>query len=140
MATQLNDKQRQAIRQLPGYKAFVESGTEHRVAKLIAMAYIIQSVANEYSEEAADLMAQYGLKHGKIKTTTENLSRSFDTFNNVLSSLIGNEEARLQLCDDYDQFKQFCDEFLEDGEESRQSSPTASEPTANLQRTHNEGE
>ena len=125
MATQLNDKQRQAIRQLPGYKPFVESGTEHRVAKLIAMSYIIQSVANEYSEEAADLMSQYGLKHGKIKTTSENLSRSFDTYNAVLSSLIGDDGARLQLCDDYDQFKKICDQFLEDGEEETHSESEA---------------
>ena len=125
MATQLNDKQRQAIRQLPGYKAFAESGTEHRVAKLIAMSYIIQSVANEYSEEAADLMSQYGLKHGKIKTTSENLSRSFDTYNAVLSSLIGDDGARLQLCDDYDQFKKICDQFLEDGEEETHSESEA---------------
>ena len=128
------------MRAMPNYKAFVESGSEHRTAKLIAMSYIIQSVANEYSEEAADLMAQYGLKHGRIKTASENLSRSFDTYNAVLSSLIGDEEARLQLCDDYEQFKQICDQFLNDGEahEGDPAASPASEPTLETHRTNTE--
>lgn len=137
MAQTLTEKQRTAIRELPYYKAFVESGNEHRVAKLIAMAYILQSVANEYSEEAADLMAQYGLMHKKIKTTSNNLTQSFDAFNNVLSSLIEDDDARLQLCDDYDQFKKFCDEFLNDGKDL-QSSVRESEATAKEERSHTE--
>lgn len=102
------------------YKRYIETKSDHYVAKRISLAYILFSVANSYCEEANDRLAEYDLVHKKIKTTANNLMQSFDAYDKVLRTLIHPEsecnvnhtDVGGQLCEDYDIIKNACDEFM----------------------------
>lgn len=126
------------MQQCPNYREYLESGTDFRVAKRISMAYILHSIANEYEESALEDMARYDLVHKRLKATANNLMQSFEAFHGVMRQFISTEEARLQLCEDYQGFKQFCDKFMDMDEQARPESAPASEPRAKAERTHTE--
>lgn len=96
----------------PNFRAYVDSGASTKVARLVSMSYIMASVFDEYTENAAGLMEKYGFLHKKTKTTSNNLSQSFDAFDKAISALVNTEEAKQQLCSDYEIFKAVCDKFM----------------------------
>lgn len=105
-------KMREALMQSPQFREFVESGASAKVSILISMAYLVQTVGNGYFEEAIGIMEKHDMVHKKIKTTATNLSQSFDAFDKVISQLINTQEAKLQLCSDYEIFQKTCDHFM----------------------------
>lgn len=100
------------MEQDPDFRNFIESGDSRRVSILISMGYLVQSVANEYNEEAIKIMENHNLVHKKIKTTSNNLTQSFDSFDKAISQLINTQDAKLQLCSDYGIFKAVCDRYM----------------------------
>lgn len=100
-----------AMKNSPNFKKFIESGESEQVARLVSMAYLIISVGNSYNEEAIEIMEKYDLVHKKIKTKANNLAQSFDAYHKVINELM-NKESRLQLCVDFDDFKAFCDKYM----------------------------
>ncbi len=112
VAYENGSKIRAAMEADPLFREFVETGADKIVARRISMAYLISSISNAYFEEAVDLMEKYKLVHKKIKTTSNNLTQSFDSFDKAISSLIDTQEAKLQLCSDYEIFKATCDKFM----------------------------
>lgn len=105
-------KLRAAMETDPLFREFIESGSEKRVARLVSMAYLIDSIGNSYTEEAVSLMEKYDLVHKKIKTTSNNLTQSFDSFDKAISALIDTRDAKLQLCSDYEIFQAVCDKYM----------------------------
>lgn len=103
---------RSAMENDPKFRAFIDSGNSNRVARYVSMAYLISSIANEYFEGAVELMGKYDLVHKKIKTTSNNLTQSFDSFDKAISQLINTQDAKLQLCSDYGIFKAVCDRYM----------------------------
>ena len=94
-------------------QAAQDSGDLDRAARLISMAYITFTEANCYVERANTLLQKYDMVHKKLKTTVNNLAQSFDSYNNVMRSLIGeNKDAQNQLCDDSDAFHDVLDAFM----------------------------
>ena len=90
------------------------NGTLDRAAKLFSMAYLTFTIANFYVESANDLLEPYGMVHGKMKTTVNNLMQSFDAYDKVLQKLIGsNDGANRQLCFDSDTLRELLDAFME---------------------------
>ena len=90
------------------------NGTLDRAAKLYSMAYLTFTTANLYAESANDLLEPYGMVHGKMKTTVNNLMQSFDAYDKVLQKLIGsNDGANRQLCFDSDTLRELLDAFME---------------------------
>lgn len=105
-------KIRAAMESDPLFRKFIETGADKVVARRISMAYLISSISNAYFEEAVDIMEEHKLVHKKIKTTSNNLTQSFDSFDKAISALIDTQDAKLQLCSDYDIFKSVCDRFM----------------------------
>lgn len=111
---ELNKQQKiqKAMEQDPDFRNFIESGDSRRVSILLSMGFLVQSVANEYNEEAIKIMENHNLVHKKIKTKINNLTQSFDAYDKALFSLVNTQEARQNLVDDYGSFKKICDTFM----------------------------
>lgn len=105
-------KLREKMKDDPRFKAFTESGAAQKVARLISMQYLINSIGNGYFETALELMESFDMVHQKVKTTSNNLTQSFDSYNLAISALIDTQEAKLQLCSDYQIFAATCDKFM----------------------------
>lgn len=103
---------RERMMQDTNYRAFVESGDHRKCAKLISMAYVMNSIVNEYMDDAVSIMEKYDMVHKKIKTTMNNLSQSFDSMEKTIRTLICDDEARKELCNDYGILKGTCDRFM----------------------------
>lgn len=89
------------------------NGTFDRAAKLYSMAYLTFTQANNYNEQANGILKDYDMVQGKIKTAVNNLMQSFDAYNKVMSSLIGENMAALsQLCFDSDTLNDMLDAFM----------------------------
>lgn len=112
MSRTLSPKQLAAMQADPNYRAFIESGDSLRVSVLVSMLYLMHSTSNSYAEEAISLMEKYNLVHKKIKTTANNLSQSFDSFDKVLFQLVNRHESQNIFCGDYERFQSICDQFM----------------------------
>ena len=100
------------MQQSPNFKAFIESGDSIRVARLLSMQFLVQSISNAYGEEAVELMEKYDLVHRKIKTRINNLTVAFDLYDKELFQLIDTDGAKKRLLEDYEYFKSVCDKFM----------------------------
>lgn len=97
----------------PRLKRFVDSGDADKASRLLSMAYLLQSIATAYTDEANDIIHKHGLKHFGIKLYSERLSRAFDLYNRQLNSMIIDEDARQNFCMDYENFELVCREFMQ---------------------------
>lgn len=112
MKKELSPKQLAAMQADPNYRNFVLSGDSTRVSVLVSMIFLMQSVANGYAEQAVSLMRKHKMVYSKVKTTTNNLSQSFDSFDKCIFALIKTQESQNILCHDYDNFQAICDHFM----------------------------
>ena len=55
-----------------------DSGDLDRAARLLSMAYLTFTEANNYVERANSILQKHDMVHKKIKTTVNNLTQSFD--------------------------------------------------------------
>lgn len=108
----MTDKQKLAMMLMPNYKEFIESGDSRKASILLSMAYLTQSIANAYNEEAIELMEKHDLIHKKIKTRIVNLTTAFDLYDKEIFQLVDSQEARQRLLEDYDSFRAMCDKFM----------------------------
>ena len=94
-------------------QAAQDSGDLDRAARLLSMAYLTFTEANCYVERANSLLEKHDMVHKKVKTSVNNLAQSFDSYNNVMRSLIGENQGALnQLCNDSDAFHDVLDAFM----------------------------
>lgn len=93
------------------YRKCIECGDSARISVLISMCYLLNSVSNAYFEQAVEIMEKYNILHKKLKTKTNNLYQSFESFDKEFASLI-DAELRKDLCDDFEQVQNFCDKFM----------------------------
>ncbi len=100
------------MEQDPNFRKFIDSGDSAKVSRLVSMAYLMGTVFQGYSEDAIDIMEKYKLVHKKIKTTSNNLVQSFDVYDKAVSALINTQDAKLQLCNDWEIFQETCDKFM----------------------------
>lgn len=93
-------------------QAAQDSGDLDRAARLLSMAYITFTEANNYAERANSILEKYGMVHKKVKTAVNNLGQSFDTYNNVMATIVNTQPAQDQLCRDSDIFQELLDAFM----------------------------
>ena len=93
-------------------KAAQDSGDLDRAARLLSMAYLTFTEANNYVERANTLLQKYDMVHKKIKTTVNNLSQSFDSYNKVMATIVNTQPSQAQLCRDSDIFQELLDAFM----------------------------
>jgi len=100
------------LERLQKLKAFKEGGESGKADRLLSMGYLVHTVADAYTEEANEIFAKYGLMSSRVKTAANNLSQSFDAYDKAMSSLIGDERQKVNMCDDYETMRSLCDQFM----------------------------
>ena len=93
-------------------KAAQDSGDLDRAARLLSMAYLTFTEANNYVERANTLLQKHDMVHKKIKTTVNNFSQSFDAYNKVMAAIVNTQPSQSQLCRDSDIFQELLDAFM----------------------------
>lgn len=97
----------------PRLASYIESGDNMKVARLIAAAFTIHSVANAYNEDALEILQNHGLVHKKFKTRAVNLETAFDLYIREFEESLTKHEAKVQLCEDFEAFQKLCDNFMD---------------------------
>ena len=95
----------------PTLKRFAESKDNEKCSRLLLMAYLMFSIANEYTEEANDVLRRHNLLHFNIKLWSNRLSQTFDKYHNQMKSMMRGEAKEL-FCKDYEEFEQMCRKFM----------------------------
>lgn len=96
----------------PPLKRFTESEDNRKESKLISMAYLMNSIANSFTEEANDIIAQYGLFHFNIKLYSNRLMQAFDLYHRQINSMIPDNESKINFCEDFEDFKVISEKFM----------------------------
>lgn len=107
------EEKKEKMMQNPRVRKFVESGDEERASILISMAYILMSVANAYTEEANELMDKHGLILYNVKHTANKLAKSFDTYHNILKTMLPGRDEKDAFVEDFSILQEITDFMLE---------------------------
>ena len=85
-------------------KRAIEEGSIERLNILLSAAHILNCAANQYAEEAADLMAEKGLLLGRLKQLHNNFIRSADMYFREFAGMVFNEQTKMAMFNDMDGF------------------------------------
>ena len=85
-------------------KNAIENGSVERLNILLSAAHILNCTANQYAEEAADLMAKNGLLLGRLKQLHNNFIRSADMYFSEFAGMVFNEQTKMAMFNDMDSF------------------------------------
>lgn len=85
-------------------KRAIEDGSIERLNILLSAAHILNCAANQYAEEAADLMAEKGLLLGRLKQLHNNFIRSADMYFREFVGMVFNEQTKMAMFNDMDGF------------------------------------
>lgn len=81
-------------------KNAIENGSVERLNILLSAAHILSCLANQYAEEAADLMLENGLLLGRLKMLHNNFVRSADMYFREFAGMIFNESTKMNMFSD----------------------------------------
>lgn len=82
----------------------IDNGSIERLNILLSAAHILNCTANQYAEEAADLMEQNGLLLGRLKQLHNNFVRSADLYFREFAGMVFNEKCKMDMFSDMDSF------------------------------------
>lgn len=101
-----------AMARSPRIKRFVECGDADKASRFISMAYLLQSIATAYTEEANAIISSHGLLHFNVKLYSQRLEKAFDMYYRQIASMITTEEVRQAFIADYEKFEKICSDFM----------------------------
>lgn len=81
-------------------KNAIENGSIERLNILLSAAHILNCLANQYADEAADLMLENGLLLGRLKMLHNNFVRSADMYFKEFAGMIFNESTKMNMFND----------------------------------------
>lgn len=85
-------------------KNAIANGSIERLNILLSAAHILNCTANQYAEEAADLMAENGLLLGRLKQLHNNFVKSADMYFREFAGMVFNEKTKMAMFQDMDSF------------------------------------
>ena len=85
-------------------KNAIENGSVERLNILLSAAHILNCAANQYAEEAADLMAENGLLLGRLKQLHNNFIRSADMYFREFAGMVFNDQTKMAMFTDMESF------------------------------------
>ena len=85
-------------------KNAIENGSVERLNILLSAAHILNCTANQYAEEAADLMAENGLLLGRLKQLHNNFIRSADMYFREFAGMVFNDQTKMAMFSDMESF------------------------------------
>lgn len=93
-------------------KSLVDSGDCFRSSILVSMGYLLISIADEYIQDALDILDKHGLHSHDIKYVTSTYCKSFSLLHQTLKARNVVREYEESFCGDYDRFKAVCDTYM----------------------------
>lgn len=85
-------------------KNAIANGSVERLNILLSAAHILNCTANQYAEEAADLMEKNGLLLGRLKQLHNNFLKSADMYFREFAGMVFNEQTKMEMFNDMDSF------------------------------------
>ena len=85
-------------------KNAIENGSIERLNILLSAAHILNCAANQYAEEAADLMAENGLLLGRLKQLHNNFIKSADMYFREFAGMVFNDQTKMAMFSDMESF------------------------------------
>ena len=85
-------------------KKAIENGSVERLNILISAAHILNCAANQYAEEAADLMEENGLLLGRLKQLHNNFIKSADLYFREFADMVFNDQTKMAMFQDMESF------------------------------------
>ena len=78
-------------------KKAIENGSVERLNILLSAAHILNCAANQYAEEAADLMEENGLLLGRLKQLHNNFIKSADMYFREFADMVFNDQTKMAM-------------------------------------------
>lgn len=85
-------------------KKAIENGSVERLNILLSAAHILNCAANQYAEEAADLMEENGLLLGRLKQLHNNFIKSADLYFREFADMVFNDRTKMAMFQDMESF------------------------------------
>ena len=85
-------------------KRAIANGSVERLNVLLSAAHILNCAANQYAEEAADLMAENGLLLGRLKQLHNNFIKSADMYFREFAGMVFNDQTKMAMFTDMESF------------------------------------
>ena len=85
-------------------KNAIENGSIERMNILLSAAHILNCLANQYAEEAADLMEENGLLLGRLKQLHNNFIKSADMYFREFADMVFNDQTKMAMFQDMESF------------------------------------
>lgn len=85
-------------------KKAIENGSVERLNILLSAAHILNCAANQYVEEAADLMEENGLLLGRLKQLHNNFIKSEDLYFREFADMVFNDQTKMAMFQDMESF------------------------------------
>ena len=85
-------------------KKAIENGSVERLNILLSAAHILNCAANQYAEEAADLMEENGLLFGRLKQLHNNFIKSADLYFREFADMVFNDQTKMAMFQDMESF------------------------------------
>ena len=85
-------------------KKAIENGSVERLNILLSAAHILNCAANQYAEEAADLMEENGLLLGRLKQLHNNFIKRADMYFREFADMVFNDQTKMAMFQDMESF------------------------------------
>lgn len=92
-------------------EAFKNSPDAVVATKKMSMSYLLFGIANQYAEEAQELMLKYHIMRKDIKTKSNNLMQSFESYNKTMAKMVNAANGHTALCNDTDLMGEIVDVY-----------------------------
>ncbi|MBR6130780.1 MAG: hypothetical protein IKQ20_02855 [Bacteroidales bacterium] len=89
---------REVLKQL--VEEFKNSPDAEVATRKMSMSYLLFGIANQYAEEAQELMLKHHIMRKDIKTKANNLMQSFESYNKTMSEMVNTADGHTALCND----------------------------------------
>lgn len=87
-------------------KRAIANGSIERLNVLLSAAHILKCTANQFAEEAADLMLENGLLLGRLKQLHNNFVKSDDLYFGEFAKMVFNGDTKMIMFRDMDGFEE----------------------------------
>ena len=85
-------------------KKAIDNGSIERLNILLSAAHLLNCTANQYAEEAAELMLENGLLLGRLKQLHNNFIKSADMYFREFAGMVFDENSKMAMFSDIDSF------------------------------------
>ena len=86
-------------------KNAIKNGSVERLNILLSATHILNCTANQFAEEATELMKKNGLLLGRLKQLHNNFVKSADLYFREFASMVLDDRCKMNMFEDMDSFE-----------------------------------